>query len=147
MAIKQSAYFKGNSRTPVPNPHRKGEVIEYMFTHVFAETVAAADILDLFPIFPYGRIVGFDCASENLGAVNLTIGLMSGSPGSLDAARTSGSELVNAGAAGAPATTALTALAALAQNGDTPVSVGLKTSADIVAGATKKLHCRIRVVS
>ena len=46
MAIKQSKYFKGNARTPVPHPHRKGEVIEYIFTHIIDEVLATTDILE-----------------------------------------------------------------------------------------------------
>lgn len=147
MAIKQSAYFKGNARTPVPHPARKGEAIEYLFTHTFNETVGAGDVLELFPVFPYGRIVGFDFASENLGAVDLTFGLVTGAVASLDAARTSGSQLLNEAAAGTPAASSLTALAAIPENGDTAVSVGVKVSADVAAAANKKLHVRIRVVS
>lgn len=149
MAIKQSAYFKGNARTPVPHPHRKGEVIEYMFTHVFTEALATTDVLELFPIFPYGRIVGFDFTSENVAAVALDIGLMSGTPGSLDAGRTSDDVLIDGVLANATTgiETGLAALAAIAMNGETPVSVGVKTATDIAAGATKKLHVRIRVAS
>ena len=147
MPIRQTNYFRGNARTPVPLPERKGEVMEYLFTHTFNETVNTADILELFPVFAYGRITGFDFATENLGSVDLTIGLMSGTPGSLDAARTSGSQLINAGAAGTPAATALTALAGLAAIGETPVSIGLVPSANITAGATKRIHIRIRVAA
>jgi hypothetical protein len=147
MPIKQSAYFKGNARTPVPVPHRKGEVIEYLFTHTFTEAVAAADILDLFPVFPYGRIVGFDFAAENIGAINLSIGLMSGNPGSLDSARTVGTQLINAAVSTTPLASTLTQLAALAANGETPVSIGLVPSAEITAAANKKLHLRIRIAS
>lgn len=147
MPIKQSAYFKGNARTPVPVPHRKGEVIEYLFTHTFTETIGTADILELFPVFPYGRIVGFDFAAENVGAINLSIGTMSGASGSLDSARTVGSQLINAAVSTTPLASTLTQLAALAAIGETPVSIGLVPSAEIVAGATKKLHVRIRVAA
>jgi hypothetical protein len=147
MAIKQSAYFKGNARTPVPHPARKGEAIEYIFTHTFTETVATTDILELIPVFPYGRIVGFDFAAENIGAINLTMGLMSGAAGSLDAARTSGSGLISAAVSTTPLAATLTQLAAIAENGESPVSIGMTCSADITAGSTKKLHIRIRVVS
>lgn len=147
MGVKQSNYFKGNARTPVPHPARKGEVIEYMFTHVFAETVATTDILELVPVFPNGRIVGFDFAAENIGAINLTIGLMTGTAGSLADTRTSGAELISAAVSTTPAATTLTALAALAELGDAATSLGLTVSADVTAGATKKLHLRIRVAS
>ena len=147
MPIKQSQYFRGNARTPVPVPDRKGEVIEYLFTHTFSEAVNTADILELFPVFSHGRIVGFDFASENLGAITLDFGFMSGTPGSLDATRTVDAALLNDAAAGTPAETSLTALAGIAAIGGTPVSIGLVPSANITAAANKKLHVRIRVAS
>lgn len=147
MPIKQSAYFRGNARTPVPVPDRKGQAIEYLFTHTFTEDVNTNDVLELIPVFPYGRITGFDFASENLGAVNLTMGLVSGESGSLDPARTCGSQLLNAAAAGTPAPASLASLAALPAMNEKPVSIGLVPSANIVAGGTKRLHIRIRVAS
>lgn len=149
MSIKQSAYFKGNARTPVPHPHRKGEVMEYIFTHTFDEAVASTDILDLIPVFPYGKVVGFDFDTENVGAINLDIGLMSGTPGSTDASRTVGAEFIDGVAANAASgkETALSALAALAANGETPVSIGVKPASDITAAANKKLHVRLRIRS
>lgn len=150
MSTKQSAYFKGNARTPVPHPHRKGEVIEYLFTHTFTETVLAGDVLELFPVFPYGRIVGFDWDTENVGAINVGIGLMTGTPGDATSVRTVGTELASAVAANAVVASKLTgllALAAIPAMGETPVSIGLAPAADITAGSTKKLHVRIRVAS
>lgn len=147
MPIKQSNYFRGNARTPVPVPHRKGEAIEYLFTHVFTEDVNTTDILELFPVFPNGRITGFDFASENIGTVNLTFGLMSGNPGALDNARTSGNQLLNAAAAATPAPATLLSLAAIPKIGETPVSIGLVPSANITAGGNKRLHIRIRIAA
>lgn len=146
MSIIQSQYFKGNARTPVPHPHRKGEVIEFMFTHTFTETLGTSDVLDLFPIFPYGRIVGFDFICENVGTNALDIGLMTGTPGATDA-RTSDDVLIDGIAANTGGVTSLAALAAIAQNGETPVSIGVKTATEITAGSTKVLHARIRIVS
>jgi hypothetical protein len=147
MAINQSKYFTGNARTPVPHPHRKGEVIEYIFTHIFAVTLATTDILELFPIFPHGRIVGFDFIGEDVGTEALDIGLMSGTPGSLDATRTSTDVLVDGVAANTGAVTSLIELAAIPEVGGTSVSIGVKTATEIAAGSGKKLHVRIRVVS
>lgn len=149
MSTKQSAYFKGNARTPVPHPHRKGEVIEYLFTHTFSEAVASTDVLELFPVFPYGRIVGFDFDTENVGTIALDIGLMSGTPGDAASERTSGDELIDGVNADASSgkETGLAALAALAAMGETPVSIGVKPASNITAAANKKLHCRIRIAS
>lgn len=147
MAIKQSQYFVGNARTPVPHPHRKGEVIKYMFTHTFTEGLDTGDILELFPLFPYGRITGFQFIGENIGTNALDIGLMSGNPGSLDVARTSDDALIDGVAANTGGSTGLIALSALAENGESPVSIGVKTATEITAGATKKLHVLIEATS
>lgn len=147
MSIVQSQYFKGNARKPVPHPDRKNQAMVYMFTHVFNDAVATTDILDLFPLIPYGRITGFEWATENIGAVNVSIGLMTGTPGSLDTARTCGTELASAVSAATGGNVGVTALAALAENGEVPVSIGFKTATDIAAGATKKLHIKITVQS
>lgn len=147
MGIVQSNYFKGNARTPVADPHRKGETIIAQFTHTFTEALADTDILDLFPLFPYAKIVGFEFESENIGTAALDIGLMSGTPGSKDAARTSGDELADGVAANTSHATGLTALANMAINGDAPVSIGVKTATSITAAANKKLHVRVTLVS
>ena len=149
MAIKQSAYFKGNARTPVPHPHRKGETLTFIFTHTFTEALADTDVLELFPIFPYGRIVSFEFTSANIGTAALDIGLMSGDAGSLDAARTSDDVLIDGVAANASTgtKTALADIAAIAMNGETAVSVGVKTATTIAAASNKTLTVLITVVS
>ena len=147
MAIIQSNFFKGNARTPTADPHRKHETITQMFSHYFTEALTTADILDLFPVFPGAKIVGFEFICENMATEALDIGLMSGTPGSKDAGRTSGDELIDGIAASTGGSTALATLANLAANGDTAVSIGVKTATNIAAGATKALHVKITLVS
>ena len=96
MAIRQTAYSKGNARTEMPQPQVKGEVKEVILSYVFTEVLETTDILELFPVPSFGEILGVDFVSENLPVGNVTIGFMSGDFASTDAARTSGSELFNA---------------------------------------------------
>lgn len=147
MPTKQSAFFKGMSRTPVGHPHKAGHTTTYLFTHIFTDTVATTDVLELFPVMPYGRIVGFTFNTENIAATNLSFGKMSGTPGDATSVRTCGSELASAAAAGTEASATLLALAALAKNGDSAYSIGMVPSVSIAAGVTKKLHVRIQIAS
>lgn len=143
MATKQSSYFKGNARKEVATPHQAGIDAVIMHTHVFTEDVAGTDVLDLFPLIPYGKILSVDIASENLGAITLGVGFLTGTPGDKVAVRTCGTELFAAWAVATPASMTLIALSALAKNGDSAKSIGIVPSATITAGATKKLHMRI----
>lgn len=147
MAIKQTKFFKGMARTPVGHPHKAGHTTTHLFTHVFSEAVATTDILELIPLAPGLRVVECTINTENIAATNLTVGLMSGNIGSLDAARTSGNELVAAQVSGTEYSSTLLQLAALAKNGDTAKSLGLKVSADVAAAANKKLHVKLVVAS
>jgi hypothetical protein len=147
MATKQSAFFKGMSRTPVGHPHKAGHTTTYLFTHIFSEDVNTTDVLELFPVIPYGRIVEFTFNSENIAATNFSFGKMSGTVGDKVSARTCGTELASAAAAGTQASATLVALAALAKNGDTAYSIGMVPSANIALGATKKLHVRVQIAS
>ncbi len=141
MTIKQSTYItKGHITTP----DRAGEVCEQIFTHTFNAALDTTDILELAALIPFGRILAVDLADENVGVLNWTIGYMSGTVGSTDAARTSGTELFAAQAAGTPVSMTVAALAALAANGYDAKSIGVKTSVNIAAGAIKKIHLRIR---
>lgn len=147
MATKQTAFFKGMARTPVGHPHKAGHTTTYLFTHIFTEDVNTTDILEIFPVMPYGRIVGFDFNSEGIATTNFSFGKMSGTVGDRVSARTVGSELASAAAAGTQASATLLALAALAKNGDTPYSIGMVPSANIALSAAKKLHVRVQISS
>ncbi|WP_444668359.1 hypothetical protein [Cereibacter changlensis] len=144
MSTKQSTYFKGNGRREVPTPKQAGTTAEVIVSHTFTENLETTDVLELFGLIPYGKVIGLDFMGENLGAVNLSIGLMSGTPGSIDPARTSGAEYIAAAVSTTPLASTLAQIVAAPRNGDTPRSIGVKTSAQIVAGPTKKLHVRIR---
>jgi len=145
MSIKQSKFFKGNARKPIPHPHRAGETITYQFVHTFDEELADTDILDLISLFPGATIVDFDFATVNVGTAALDIGLLTGIPGSKDDARVSGDELIDGVAANAATgnRTGLVELNAIPKNGEMPTSIGVKTATTIPADPTSELHIRI----
>lgn len=147
MATVQSAYFTGNARTTLPQPHRKGETLTVLFTHTFNTAVTTADVLELVEIPPYAQIVGFEYASANIGAINVDIGIMSGTPGSTDASRTVGDEIVSAASIGTAAVVGVATLGAIAVNGESKVSIGLQPASNITAAANKTVTIKLTIRS
>lgn len=144
MATKQSTYFKGNARKELPQPMQAGVACEVIVSHTFTEDVASTDVLELIPFIPFGRILSAEMITENVGAINLGVGLMTGVPGDTTAVRTCGTQIFAAQAANAVGATTLLAMAGLAKNGDTGVSIGMVPASAITAAANKKLHLRVR---
>lgn len=144
MSTKQTIFFKGNARAAMPTPFKVGDGHTVMFTHVFTEDVATTDILELIPIPAGCRVTGLDFASENLGALNLTFGVMSGVAGDATTVRTCGAEFIPAVAAAGPASAALLALINVGLATEDHRSIGVVPSVSVVAGATKKLHIRLQ---
>lgn len=93
MSTKQSKAFKGLGRIPQATPHKAGELTAIMFSHTFTDAVTTTDVLELVPMPANMKLVGFDYATENLGVLNLKIGIMSGTTGNLTETRTLGSEI------------------------------------------------------
>lgn len=149
MATRQSIFSKGNARREMPQPNAAAEPKIVILSHTFTEVQEIADVLELLPLPPYSRIMGFEYVTENLPAANLTIGFMSGVFGSDDAARTSGSELFNAVAVAntVTQTAALLPLALLAAVSEAPISIGLKSSAQITPAANRKIHIRLTLAA
>lgn len=141
--IQQARYVKGGF---VTQPCRAGQVQEAIFSFTFDKDLPTTDILELAALPPFAKLMAVDLDDQNMGALNWTIGFMSGRVGDPNAARTSGAELFNAQAAGTPASMTVENLAAIAATAETPLSIGVKTSALIAAGATKKIHLRVRYI-
>ncbi len=146
MATVLSSLYLGANRIDIRRPTFSGMKMEMILTHTFLAQVATTDILDLFPIPAYAQLTEFEIINANLGALNLAIGLMTGTPGDTIAARTSGTQLFAAQAAGAQAAVTLANIAALAKIGDLPVSIGVVPSVNITAAANKTLTYRIGYV-
>jgi hypothetical protein len=151
MAIIKSSMFSGSQPVDTPVPHRSGETITVIFSYTFSTTLAIGDIVELYPVFGHGKIVGFDFETENVGAIAIDIGLMSGEAGSNDQARTCGAQLISnvaANAAVASRSSSILQLTALQGGvGDKNVSIGVKALAELVAGATKKIHIRAKIAA
>ena len=143
MATIQSAYFKGNARSNIPVPNKAGVVCEVIVSHTFTETVASTDVLELFALAGGNRILSVDITSENIGAINLGIGFMSGTPGDVESVRTNGTEIFAAQAANSAAAMTLAAVVALTTS-DSPRSIGVVPASNITAASNKKLHMRVR---
>lgn len=142
MAVKRSRYTSGMSKAPVPVPNKAGVSHTILVTHTFTEAVLSTDVLDLVSLGAGIRVLGLRTIGENVGAINLKVGNLTGTPGSTDAARTCGSEFFAAQAANAEAAVPLVTLAGLSPYA-TDVSIGIQPAADITAAANKKLHVLI----
>jgi len=144
MATKQSKFYAGNAQIPFNTPHKAGSVITVVGTLDLSAGLLAADVLELIPFHPYAKIVDFDISDVGslIGTTNITIGMMSGTPGDTAAVRTVGSELINAQAAGTAVASTLAEIAAIPRNDGSAKSIGLKVSANVTAGAGKALHFR-----
>lgn len=141
MPIKQTALFRGNARTPQAHPHRFGDLQVIDFIHTFTEDVNTADVLELCILPAFCKIHQLILNTENIAATNLTVGVMTGTPGSLDPARTIATAVLSAVPAGTEVAAARVALgAAGVQPNSEHRSIGLVPSANITLAANKRLH-------
>lgn len=94
MAIVQSAAAKGKE-TP-PAAYQAGIRTTAIFAHTFsAAFTAASDKLEIGLIPANVQVVAAQVFGDNLGAITADVGLMTGTPGDPDNARTVGTELFN----------------------------------------------------
>lgn len=144
MAYRASPFFKGNSRRPMISGMHAGASATVLIAHVFdKDAVDTTDVLELYTIPAGAQIVDMVWITENLPAGNTTMGIMSGTPGDANDARTGGSDFVNAVAHPTVNTTvALTTLVAVPRS-DVDRSLCFKTSANISVAANRKLHVRL----
>lgn len=149
MATKQSKFYRGNARLPFNSPHKAGSVVTALVSVDLSAGLLAADVLELMPFHPSCRITAFDISDVGslLGATNITIGVMTGTPGDTTAVRAVGNELINAAPAGTPIASTLAQLAALPANDGDAKSLGLRVSANVAAGAGKALHIRYSYIA
>lgn len=142
MALKRSSFFTGMGQPQVPTPHSAGTVQAVLFTHVLTEAIGTADVLELVPVPPNAKIIGFSIIGANVTG-NAKLGFVSGIPGTPDNARTLGAELFAAQALDAEGSVPLATLAGLAYTKDTPVSIGLAPATALAAGVTKKITVKL----
>lgn len=136
--IKQS--LTARRFTTPPNAYAAGVLMTAAFSFTFDKATLAADIIDL-GVLPAGaQIVGGAIIGQNMGAVTAQVGIMSGEVGSLDVARTITTDIA-AAASMNDTSTEISRISALAIAPDDTKhrSIGAKISADVAAGATKKI--------
>lgn len=142
MAIQQSAWAKGQEQSK--RPHSAGAVHTQLFSYDASAGLLAADTLELGELPPYCKIVDAILFTEGtFTGLTANVGLMSGEYGSTDAARTTGTDIY--------AAADLTAFVRLVQkstlllaSSEASRGIGLRVSADVTAGAGKKIHLQLR---
>lgn len=128
--------------TAAPIAGQSGTVMKAVFEHTFTNAfTAATDILEIGLMPAHARVVGATVIGAGFGgAITADVGLMTGDQGSNDDTRTlTGTEFFNdADVNGAEAD--MTTAAALAVSQDQKHrGIGVELSADVAAGAAKKL--------
>lgn len=95
MAIFRSDFSKG-LRTP-PTPFSAGDVKAARFTYTFNDAANSSDIIEIGVLPARSRVMSaFVITEGTFTGITANIGLMSGTVGSTDTGRTSGSELFSA---------------------------------------------------
>lgn len=133
MAIVQSAAAKGKE-TP-PAAYQAGIRTTAIFAHTFAAAfTAASDKLEI-GLIPAGvQVVEAQVFGDSLGAITAGVGIMTGTPGSTDNARTVGTELFSAQsvADGTVGVASIETCLAIARS-DTHRGLGLTLSGNVAA--------------
>lgn len=96
MAIKQSDWAYGRRVASVCG--EAGEVVCERYSYVITSNLAAGDIIEMGPLPAFAFPVDATLVTDELGAVTIDAGIMSGEFGSQDQSRTCGAELFSAAA-------------------------------------------------
>jgi hypothetical protein len=100
--------------------------------------VAAADRIELFALPAGARLLSLRLIFANIGAVNTTLGVVSGDFGTTDNARTVGTELFAAQSmVNGEVTVPVAACLAIGRDQTKHRGIGMRPAADIAAGGTK----------
>jgi hypothetical protein len=137
MAVFQTPQARGKT-TPAAG-YSAGVVLTNIVPYTFSAAYAtASDVVEM-AVLPAGaRLLSVMAIFANIGAVNTSLGIMTGTPGSTDNARTVGTELFSAQTmANGEVPVTRTACLAVAANQNVDRSIGIKPAADIAAGGTK----------
>lgn len=141
MAIKQSPWAL-NQRT-ANRPQSAGAVHVTKFYHEFLSAAAGGDIVDIGHLPAGAYVVDARVYTEGVfTGITADVGIMSGTPGSLDAARTCGNEIfaaVDLAAANAAVANMTKVAGFQIAPADTHRSIGVKLSDAVAAAAGKKV--------
>lgn len=147
MAYRASAYFSGFTRLMPPKGQIAGTQCEILHTHVFdKQQLDTTDMLELFPIPAGARISSLFYASENLPAGNLLLGWTTGNVGDPSAARTAGTEFVNAVAHSANDISVPLSVLRLQNRSDVVRSLGMRASVLIGTAANRNITFRVGLI-
>lgn len=134
MSIFQSDWAK--IRRQAPTADCAGDVVSEKFDFTVTANVGTTDIIEL-GILPAGHtVVDATLITDDLGAGTIDVGLMSGTVGSTDAARTSGNELFAAAADNSVVRLSQAGAFSIAPS-DVHRSIGVKVSAAVTAANQK----------
>lgn len=139
MTVFQSA--QGAGKVTPPAGYSAGltitNVVEYTFDRAY---VAATDRIEMAVLPATARLLSCVAVFANVGAVNTSLGIMSGAIGSTDNARTVGTQLFAAQTmANAEVAVTRTNCLAVARDSNADRSIGMIPATDIAAGGTKKV--------
>jgi hypothetical protein len=137
MAVFQTPQARG--KTTPPAGYSAGVVLATIVSYTFSAAFATANDVVEMAVLPAGaRPLSVMAIFANIGAVNMAMGIMTGTPGSTDNARTVGTELFSAQTmANGEVSVTRTACLAVAANQSVDRSIGIKPATDIAAGGTK----------
>lgn len=146
MALFQSRHALGQETAPVV--YGAGTVTAAVFTHTFtANFTAAADILELGMIPADCRIVAATVIGEGLGAINATVGVMTGEFGAKDGTRTTGNQLFNAQSVNDTEANATRKNCLAIAASDKHRGIGVTLSGNVTAGAAKKITLVVEYIA
>lgn len=138
MTIFQSAV--GTRRQPVTAPECAGEVNTARFTYIFATNfVAASDKLELGALPARARIVDATVIGVGIVTVTAKVGMMSGTLGDKNDARTVGAELFTAAALNGNVTRLTTVANFTNPAAETNRAIGVQLSSDVAGSAGKSI--------
>ena len=130
MTILQTEFGKMQRIPPVEDS--AGSVMEQRVTFNITSNMTASDIIEMFVLPAFAKVVDCILDTDALGGVTATVGLMSGTTGSTDASRTCGNELYSAAATGAVVRPSLRSAFSISPV-DYDRSIGVKFSGAITA--------------
>lgn len=139
MAVFQTNQAKRKETPPAgyASGVRLTQIVEYVFTTAY---VAATDRIEMFMLPAGARLLKARAIFANVGAVNTSLGIMSGEFGTTDNARTVGTELFAAQTmANGEVEVTTTACLAVARDNTKHRGIGMIPATDIAAGGTKKV--------
>lgn len=138
-----------NGRETAPGAFQAGIVTKAIFSYTFSTAYATAtDKIEIGLIPANTQVLGLQVFGDNMGAVTADVGIMSGTPGAVDNARTVGTEFLNdqSVADGTIGAATIEACLAVARS-DSHRGLGVTISGNITAASNKKVTVVLEYVA